>query len=116
MTNKEFFELYAGQMIEYVYKGIGSALTTGKLYRLCGYDVSGVFLLVETPDEEHNTLKPYKDGWGTWEFLPDLPEDWQGIHCYLRNWAPPARDPNASICCRCGDPYKSKKEHRKVCK
>lgn len=110
MTNKELFEQYGGQMLEYTYKGDHPCAEPGKFYRLCGYQLNGTNVLVEAPNGNFGST--FQDAY---VILPNLPSDCSVRVSSMEFWKVPDQS-SMRICCRCGNRYKNKREHNRTCK
>lgn len=112
MTGKEVFELYAGQIVPIPSKPKifheGSA-------RLIGYSTQYEdIILVERKDG--HSLNEYKSHF---IMIDDLLADtlaWSVFvyDCYWSNLTPNQKFQH--LCCRCGQRYNSKKQHRGTCR
>ena len=116
MTSQELFDKYANWMIEHK--------AAGEKYRLVGcYNVGTDLVLTENDDPQQgnnvHTFAVYKSRNG-WNLVPGLSDESKGTQYYLSelnldNIEPP-RTPGPNLCCRCGNRYANRKEHKSQCK
>lgn len=112
MTAKELFERYGGQLMRYTYTGNYPAATKGECFRLCGYHEGSNSVAVEREGGSPITDVKF-DGF---IMLPDILANWKGVKSAPDYWEPIKSGSNAKLCCKCGNYYDKKSEHRKVCK
>lgn len=112
MTSKELFERFGGGHVKIKRP---NEVRVGERLRFCGYECGVGRIIMEFP-KGHGVLKK---GFEDDVLLPGLPDDcellYDGPEFY--DWDNVVfLDKGGNICCRCGNRYQNKKEHRKVCK
>lgn len=115
MTNKELFERYGGAFV--LCRETDYPFQKGQYYRVCGYRK------LEDEDDQDSVVfevePQYAEGFWYAKLLEGLPPDWAGRYSHHKHWDwNSVRLPKtaSNLCCRCGNLYKNKAEHVKVCK
>lgn len=116
-TPKELFEQYGGMFVK-VLAPYQNCWHEGQMVRFLGY--SEHYVLMEREVDPVNTTFGLQSGYATYVKIDGLSPDvrvWQAP-AYHFDWGciETLTGPLDNTCCKCGNRYKSKREHRKACK